>query len=237
MNPFIDIVLPCYNPNKNWKEELFNFYNFIKDKYSVNFIVVNDGSTENETIQRLHEPYKNLPEIKIISYAINKGKGFALRKGMEYTKSDHIIYTDIDFPFTHQSMLNLINVLVTGKQDIVVGFRNDSYYEKKMSLFRKLLSKTFRFFVKEILKMPVTDTQCGLKGFNKKGKEKFLTTTINRYLFDFEFIYAACKDIKITIQPVEVQLKENVIFSKMKLKILFQELLNLFRVLVFRKIS
>ncbi len=103
-----------------------------------------------------------------------------------------------------------------------------------MSQFRKLLSKAFRFFVKRILKMPVTDTQCGLKAFNKRGKEKFLGTTINRYLFDFEFIYEACKDKSLTIQPVQVQLKENVIFSKMKLKIIFQETLNLIRILLFK---
>jgi hypothetical protein len=58
-----------------------------------------------------------------------------------------------------------------------------------------------------------------------------LSTTINRYLFDFEFIYAAVKDKTISIGSVQVQLKNNVVFSTMRLKILMQESFNLLRVL------
>lgn len=80
--------------------------------------------------------------------------------------------------------------------------------------------------------MPVTDTQCGLKGFNQKGKDMFLQTKINRYLFDFEFIYNVCRNKSLQYQTVEVQLKENVVFSKMKFKILLQESFNLIKVLL-----
>ena len=72
--------------------------------------------------------------------------------------------------------------------------------------------------MRKVLSMPVTDTQCGLKGFNKKGREKFLATTINRYLFDFEFIYASCHDPAIKTGTVSANLKNNVVFSNMKIK-------------------
>lgn len=80
--------------------------------------------------------------------------------------------------------------------------------------------------------MPVTDTQCGLKGFNALGKVAFLQTTINRYLFDFEFIYRICHQQNLQFRTVDVQLKENVQFSKMRVKILLQESFNLMRVLM-----
>ncbi len=79
--------------------------------------------------------------------------------------------------------------------------------------------------------MPVSDTQCGLKGFNTNGKEIFLKTTIDRYLFDFEFIFQCSRKKSILLKTVPVQLKDNVVFSNMKLKILMQESLNLIRVL------
>jgi glycosyltransferase involved in cell wall biosynthesis len=231
----LDIVLPCFNPNATWPDELLNFNTCVNDTYKIHYILVNDGShASNVGDQITYLKEKNI-SLNFISYEVNRGKGYALRKGMLLSQSDYILYTDIDFPFTNQSMLNVIDSLATKAYDIVVGYRNDAYYEKKMSLFRKILSKTFRFFVKKILKMPVTDTQCGLKGFNKKGKEKFLNTSIDRYLFDFEFIHAACKDKDLSILPVQVQLKENVVFSKMKMKIVFQELINLLRILLFRK--
>lgn len=231
----LDIVLPCYNPNVGWPDELLNFHEFIGESYQLNYIVVNDGSNSDQLAQQINYlQQKNIP-LQFIAYAINKGKGYALRKGMEVSNAEYILYTDIDFPFTNQSMLSIMDALTTLKHDIVVGYRNNSYYEKKMSPFRKTLSKAFRFFVKKILKMPITDTQCGLKAFNAKGRSKFMRTGIERYLFDFEFIYSACKDQSLSILPVQVQLKENVQFSKMKVKILFQELLNLLRILLFTK--
>ncbi len=176
----------------------------------------------------------NIPVTKV-SYAINQGKGYALRKGVEAATAPYILYTDIDFPFTNQSMDEMLKTLTQGNFDIVAGYRNEKYYEKTISAFRKRLSKTFRFFIKQGLRMPITDTQCGLKGFNQVGRKKFLSTRINRYLFDFEFIYTSVKDKSVKIAPVQVELKDNVVFSKMKGKILAQETLNLLKVLLLRR--
>lgn len=228
----VDIVLPCYNPGNKWPEELHAFWREAKDHYNLRFIVVNDGSSPGKVEEVLNSDFlKNIPLV-YTHYSQNKGKGFALRHGVRQANANFIIYTDIDFPFTNQSMLNVMDALVTHNYDVVAGFRNQDYYLKKMSGFRVLLSKAFRFFISKGLAMPITDTQCGLKGFNTAGKETFLQTTINRYLFDFEFIYQACRSKSLTVVPVAVELKENVQFSKMRFKIVLQELFNLLKVLV-----
>jgi glycosyltransferase involved in cell wall biosynthesis len=207
------------------------FYNFIREYYRVNFILVNDGSNEENIVRQLEVLRNKHIPVEYISYEVNRGKGFALRHGVLTASSEYIVYTDVDFPFTDDSMYDVIHELVTDKYDIIAGFRDERYYAQKMSFFRKSLSRLFRWFIREILKMPVADTQCGLKGFNSRGRNKFLSTTINRYLFDFEFIYAAVKDKTISIGSVQVQLKNNVVFSTMRLKILIQESFNLLRVL------
>lgn len=231
----VDIVLPCFNPNSSWHSELISFYETAKKLYNLKFIVVNDGSVLGNLSQQISVLRQHQVPLVFIDNKINKGKGFALRHGVSRSDSDFIVCTDIDFPFTTQSTLKLIGALVQGNHDVVAGYREEDYYKNKMSGFRRILSKAFRFFIKSILNMPVSDTQCGLKGFNRIGKEVFLSTRINRYLFDFEFIYTACKSKKVRINPLSVQLKEDIVFSKMKLKILLQESLNLLYVLIFRK--
>ncbi len=232
MKVVVEIVLPCYNPDNNWFNELSNFNEFAKQQYNLSYIVVNDG-TEGNIIENQIEILRSKGvSINYIYYSKNRGKGYALRQGVAQTKADYVLYTDIDFPFTNQSTYELIDVLVKGKHDIVAGSRNQNYYQKNISGFRKILSKAFRYFLEKTLKMPVSDTQCGLKGFNDVGKKIFLSTTINRYLFDFEFIYKATKDKSTSIGTVDVELKDNVVLSKMRLKILIQETLNLFLVLV-----
>lgn len=234
--PSVDIVLPCYNPSPDWTTELLGFYEKAKQLYQVHFIVVNDGSTSQVNIQ---EHIRKLQELAIpvslVSYSKNRGKGYALRRGVQEASHAFVVYTDIDFPFTDQSTLQLIHTLCTTNNDVVIGYRPASYYGQAMSGWRRLLSRSFRFFIRVFLRMKVTDTQCGLKGFNQRGKRMFLNTTVNRYLFDFEFVYACSRDASIRLSTVEVKLKDDVVFSKMRLRVLLQELFNLSRVLLFRR--
>jgi glycosyltransferase involved in cell wall biosynthesis len=235
MNPAINIVLPCYNPNDSWYLELLAFYASAKDVYDLQFILVNDGSGPNRLPQQLEHLKQQGISVLYIAYDKNRGKGYALRQGILAAERPFIIYTDVDFPFTEQSTLSVIGTLISGTCDVVAGYRDQSYYMKRMPFYRRLLSKFFRFFIKHMLGLPVTDTQCGLKGFNQKGKTVFLRTTINRYLFDFEFIHMVIKDKTLAIQTVRVELKENIVFSRMRLKIFVQELFNLAYVLLFKK--
>ena len=231
----VDIVLPCYNPGSEWHQELLAFHEHLRGDYQVQYIVVNDGSSNPNVQTGIDQITKENVPATLISYEENKGKGYALRQGVKASTADLILYTDIDFPFTNQSVIAVLNTLVQTNADIVAGYRSDAYYQKKMTGFRVLLSKSFRFFLRSVVKLPVTDTQCGLKGFNQKGKSTFLSTQINRYLFDFEFIYKSCKNPNLTLSTVEVSLKDNVVFRSMKLKILMQETLNLFRILLFKR--
>jgi len=226
-----DILLPCYAPNERWHLELKEFYAAVKNSFDLRFIIVNDGSDSLRLLTQIEELKAAGIPLDFHSYPVNRGKGYALRTGVETSQTDFIVYTDLDFPFTNPSMVAVLNSLVRGEADVVAGYRNQDYYLSKMSFFRKMLSQSFRFFLKKILRMPVSDTQCGLKGFNEKGKAVFLSTTIDRYLFDFEFIFHCSRNKSLTLKTVPVQLKDNVVFSNMKFKILFQESLNLLRVL------
>jgi glycosyltransferase involved in cell wall biosynthesis len=231
----IDIVLPCYNPNQNWQESLLDAHTYLDERYNVNYIVVNDGTENNFISNQIAQLKSNNVPIQLINYSPNQGKGYALRQGVSKATAPLILYTDIDFPFTNHSLDSIIKALLSNELDVVVGFRSQNYYQMKMSWFRRWLSKSFRFFIKHFLNMDITDTQCGLKGFNLKGKEKFLQTTINRYLFDFEFIYMVSNDNQIKMKAIEVELKENVKFSTMHPKILLQEAFNLSKILLGRK--
>jgi hypothetical protein len=86
--------------------------------------------------------------------------------------------------------------------DVVFGIKNKAYY-KQLSLQRKLVSKILQLFIKILFpRLPVSDTQCGLKGMNLKGKAIFLHTKTDRYLFDLEFILNAAKS-KLTLNQFQ----------------------------------
>ncbi|HSI91374.1 MAG TPA: glycosyltransferase family 2 protein, partial [Adhaeribacter sp.] len=184
--------------------------------------VVNDGSQRGVEQADLDLLKQELPRFTYIHYTPNQGKGYALRQGVAKSASPVCIYTDIDFPYTEESFVRIYQELVSDRADIVVGIRDEEYYAS-VPPTRVRISKTLRFFAKKMLSLPVNDTQAGLKGFNRKGRNAFLNTTIDRYLFDLEFLFEANKRKDLRIKGLKVTLKPGIVFSKMNSKILLEE--------------
>ena len=202
-----------------------------RGKFQIELILVNDGSTERMSDAAVSHLKEAIPTVNYITYEKNRGKGYALRQGVKAVKTDLVIYTDIDFPYTEESFMKVYASLTEGF-DVVPGHRGEAYYSKT-PFMRKMISKFLRWTLKTFLRLPTDDSQCGIKGFNTVGAAVFLDTEIDRFLFDLEFIKLASKR-KVKFQKAEVVLKPDVVFSKVNLKILARESLNFFKVL-FRK--
>lgn len=235
MRKSLDIVLPCYNPIANWHErvvESLNLFSQLHNDVDLKLIVVNDGSKNVVNSDDIKYIQDHISNFEYVNYEINRGKGHALRVGVEKSKADYIIYTDIDFPYLLKSFDDVYKELLKGF-DVVVGVRSSEYY-KKVPKTRIVISKILKFFIKKSLGIYTTDTQCGLKGFNQKGKSIFLSTRIERYLFDLEFVYLASKEKDIKISSSIVELREGVEFSTLNLRIILSECFNFLRVFLFR---
>lgn len=232
----LDIVIPCFNPDPGWEDNLIQYYlNLSKElgEGCSTLILVNDGSTTEVTDAQIDKIKAAIPGTNYLEYPENKGKGHALRTGVQSSKSEFAIFTDVDFPYEIDSVVKVYRQLCDGT-DIALGYREQDYYST-VPLFRKLLSQALRWVLRYLLKLSITDTQCGLKGFNKSGKQVFLTTTINRFLFDLEFVMLSSKDTTISTKPVLVKLREGVVFSKVNMKVLCVELLNLFALTFYKR--
>ncbi len=232
----LDIILPAYNPLPGWEEIVIGrFQSLVKalPDVKIRLFIVNDGSLrldENQSEALLKEV---IPDLQWISYKENRGKGYALRQGVKKSSADFVVYTDIDWPYTEESMIGVIRTLA-GSADAVIGKRDENYYTH-LPPARRRISRLLRSFNAKLLRLKVDDTQAGLKGFQKNVKEIFLSTTIDRYLFDLEFIYliSAKKEIKVIGYPIA--LRPGITFSKMNRKILFQEARNFVKIWVKRK--
>lgn len=227
----LSVVLPCYNPPNGWDQNIIRNYNAIKQHIEddIEIVLVNDGSNSailDESIKLLQQ---NIENFTYVNNKTNKGKGAATRTGVKSAKGNIIIYTDIDFPYTVTSFLSVYNTIANDKCDIAAGIKDSMYYNNT-PFMRKLVSRALRAMTRTFLSIPITDTQCGLKGFKKKAASIFLATTIDRYLFDIEFIRSAYKQ-NYTISPIPVKLNDNVEFRSMNYKILIPEMVNFIKIL------
>lgn len=232
----LDIILPAYNPLPGWEEIVIGRFQSLAKALpdlKIRLFIVNDGSPgiDEKTSNRLLS--EGIPDLQWISYSENRGKGYALRQGVKVSAADYIVYTDIDWPYTESSMIGLIGQL-TSSADAVIGKRDAAYYTY-LPPARRRISRLLRTFNAKLLRLKVEDTQAGLKGFSKNVKDIFLATTIDRYLFDLEFIYllSSQKDIRIVGYPIT--LRPGITFSKTNLTILFQETKNFLKIWMKKK--
>ena len=231
-NPSLDLLIPCYNPNENWELNICKCLSTLQTSLpetKISVVLVNDGSSKELNPSALTYLKTNISSFQFIETIKNNGKGHALRLAAEKANSDLQILIDVDFPYKNESILKVYDSLVEEKSDLVLGYRNESYYNKT-PITRKIISKTLRFILKHLIRLPVSDTQCGLKGFNQLGKQLLLETKINTYLFDLELVLLSRKN-KLKISAVHVFLKEGIVFTRMKGSILIKEALNFFRLM------
>lgn len=236
MTNTLNVIVPCYNPPEGWEAALVErFENFRREvadlSPAVGLVVVNDGSARNAGPDNFARLESLLPGVRVVSYAQNRGKGYALRQGVKASESALHLVTDTDFPYTIGSMRRIVKYLLA-QGGIAAGNRDAAYYDSVPG-FRRLLSKTLRWVLRNVLRQPISDSQCGLKGFDNAGRAVFLETEIDRFLFDLEFLMLA--NGRVAVHPVPVELRSGVVFSKVGWKILATEGLNFLKLLTRRK--
>jgi hypothetical protein len=224
-----------YNPTKGWATNIVQNLEKLEDAAQSTFqlILVSDGNAITDIESELNWLKDRVPSMKFIDSQPNRGKGFAVRTGLLHSFSPMVLLTDIDFPYTLESMKAIIERLRQDNCDLVLGQRESSYYQQ-INSFRRRLSKFLTFINKYVFNLPVKDTQCGLKGLNPTGRFLVLQTTINRYLFDLELVFQlrTRRDIRICVEPVE--LNPDVKLSRMPIKTLFIEGLNLIKLILWK---
>ncbi|MFH2138118.1 MAG: glycosyltransferase family 2 protein [Candidatus Omnitrophota bacterium] len=177
----IYVLLPAYNEAKNIKALVSKIKEVLtKEREKFCIVIVNDGSTDN-TQEILRETALNMPELKVINFAQNKGVGAVFREGIDHICSlakdiDVIISLDCDLSHSPDAFPGVIKAIKAGN-DIVVASR----YHRMSSTVdlpfkREFLSNSINLLLKVIFPIPgVKDYTTFFRAYRvrilKKAKE------------------------------------------------------------------
>ena len=202
----ISLVIPVYNYTHGIAKTQERLKQWARNRPDVlEIIFVDDGSTDGtaDALRSLESPMRS---IRLDS---NKGKGAAVRAGMLDAKGDHVFFTDVDLPYDLLAIDRALEAFASGA-DIVLGSRHaeGSSFKVQRSFKRRAASFIFTLLTNLILIKPVSDTQCGFKGF-RKGivPTLFDPLTSFGYVFDVELIYRSQKN-NYHIIPIPLELVE-----------------------------
>ena len=231
-----DLILPFYKPHEGWLNHLFESVTALRQTLNgrgstLRVILANDGSPESCYPDEALDAIRAAADEFIFStYDVNHGKGYCLRHAVQKADGDIQLYTDGDFPFGWQCAAEAFDRLNAGA-DVVMGVRGADY-GKALHPLRKIISRGVRRLNRFLLGMPerYLDTQAGMKGFRGAGKQAFLDTTVDTFLFDTEFILLAW-DRGLRIDTIPLTLRPGLSFSKMGWRVLFRELGHFLRIM------
>jgi dolichyl-phosphate beta-glucosyltransferase len=192
---FISIIIPAYNESGRILPTLNRIDEYFKDRFKCfEIIVVNDGSTDNidDLVLKANE---RTAYIKYLGYNVNKGKGYAIRQGVNISAGDIIVVSDADLSTPIEDVEKLL-VQYDNGYDIIIGSRalEESDIVVRQPWWRVLMGKIFNRFVRFLLLEEFKDTQCGFKLFKGDiGRKIFKHATVDRFAFDVEILCLAKK--------------------------------------------
>ena len=198
------LVLPVYNEEEKIERCIIQLKKILEPTIlNYELIVVNDGSTDR-TLEIIKKLSNNIPQLKIISYSENRGKGHAVKVGVDNTCGNDVIYIDGDLDISPNTVLKYFSEL--SNYDLVIGSKRHQHSNVNWPHSRRILSKLFNCVVRCFTGTRVTDTQCGMKA--AKGpilRKLFQFMLVKRYAFDAELLtIASLLDFKIKEMPVDI---------------------------------
>ena len=123
-NVEISVILPVYNVDKYLRDCLDSLSR--QNMSSVEFICVNDGSTDS-SLTILNEYAEKDSRFVVVSQA-NAGQGVARHKGLELSKGKYIVFVDPDDWIEDDALEKIYNKFVETNAD-VVQYDFQYYYE------------------------------------------------------------------------------------------------------------
>jgi dolichyl-phosphate beta-glucosyltransferase len=161
-------------------------------------IVVDDGSGDNGATEEAAKENGCV----FIGLAQNRGKGGAVRAGMQVAQGQCRLFTDADIPFEFEAVERFVHYVKDKEVDIAIGDRRlpESSYFRQIAGVRRLGSNLFAFVVERLLTTGRIDTQCGIKAVSGRAADDlFAVARLNSFAFDVEILYIALQrnyDIK-----------------------------------------
>lgn len=199
---YLSILVPAYNEEKRLPATLDTIADYLaKRDFSHELIVVDDGSKDG-TRAVVEEFAATRPWVRLVHYnddsgaPLNRGKGFAVRAGVEAAVGRDILFSDADLSTPIEEMERLLPPISRGDCDIAIASR--ALPESNLAIHqpphRELMGRAFNKIVQKMAVPGIKDTQCGFKAFRGDvAKRLFHLAQIDGFGFDPEILFLANK--------------------------------------------
>lgn len=202
---YLSIVIPAYNEAERISATLASVDEYLGSyNFSYEITVVNDGSTDATAavVKDFQSPIHNL---RLIDYADNRGKGYAVRRGMEVSRGRYLLFMDADNSVHISAVEPFISAMRFGADLVIASISiPGSTVIEHNAWHRRILGSLSKLVVNMLAVPGIYDTQRGFKIFTSSAAHRiFPLQTIDGFGFDIELlVIAQIQGLKIKELPV-----------------------------------
>ena len=159
----LSIIIPIYN-----EKELLPIVLEKVRKVNIEkeLILIDDCSTDG-TVEILKTEEKKSDTI-VLYHNVNRGKGAAIRTGLEHFSGDIVIIQDADLEYNPDDIPKVIQPIIEGRCEVAYGSRFLGSI-KKMKLPNFIANKLLAWLISILYKHKITDEATAYKAFSKKA--------------------------------------------------------------------
>ena len=192
----IIVGIPAFNEEKNIAVVITQLKKIV-DK----IIVCNDGSTD------LTSKIAEELGVIVINHEKNLGYGAAIRSIFLKSKDldgDILVTFDADGQHRVDDINKVINPIINGKSDLVIGSRFLDESEKEVPRYRKVGIKVITKITNATIKKQLTDSQSGFRAYSKKVLTELNPSDAGMGISTEILIKASSKNFRISEVPIKI---------------------------------
>jgi len=194
------IQIPCLNEEASLPATLADLPREVAGFEAVEWLVIDDGSTD-----RTSEVARALGVDHVVRHSVNLGLARAFMTGIEaalQAGADVIVNTDADNQYFAGDIVTLVEPIVQGRAQIVIGARPVAEIAH-FSPLKKLLQGVGSAVVRLASGANIPDAPSGFRAYHKDAAHKLFV--LNAYTYTLEtIIQAGRKGVPMTWVPVRV---------------------------------
>ncbi|MGM0454083.1 MAG: glycosyltransferase family 2 protein [Thermodesulfobacteriota bacterium] len=197
------VQIPCYNEEKTLPQTVRDIPRKIEGIDAVEILVIDDGSTD-----RTVEAARELGVDHIVQNCGNKGLAETFQVGLDHCLrlgADVIVNTDGDNQYRGENIARMVQPVIRGEADIVVGDRQTDTIAH-FNFVKKKLQKLGSMVVRLLSNTQVPDAVSGFRAFSRQAAMRI--NVVSAYSYTVEtIIQAGNKKLKIATVPVSTNPK------------------------------
>ena len=168
--PGLSVVIPAFNEAHRLPATLARLREHLRGQDRPHEILVVDDGSSDGTADVARSAGE---DVRVLRHVPNRGKGYAVRRGMRAATGERRLMTDADLS-TPIEELSKLEAEIDRGYDVAIASRAvaGARIEVHQPAYREAMGRAFNVLVQALLLPGLADTQCGFKLFSAEAAQK-----------------------------------------------------------------